>query len=275
MRAGAATAAMWLVLAGLVAAQTVPVPPEAKVFVEAVDSIDFPTITVFFRYLDLDPDTPFRTIDESAVTLEEENVPVQVVDGSFDRMTRPISVFLMADGSTSMSKIYPTLKQALISFADKMASFDDPDEISLALFSERANNCDIKVVQDFTNHPDGIKEAAAYVGQVVFDIHNPTFCSSIYKAFHQGVDICRQRSRDQSLPLEVRTLPRMVLALTDGKEHVIDTEPQNFMPFGDAVDSVTKGATPCYVIGCGEVVDWDPDRRVVAVDERRRRRRAS
>ena len=246
--------------------QTPVTPPEAKVFVEAVDSIDFPTITVYFRYLDLNPDTPFRSVEEGMVSLSEEGQAVAVVPDSFERLTRPISVLLMADGSTSMSKIYPTLKQALIAFADKMASYDDPDEISLALFSERANACNIKIAQDFTNEPDGVKEAANYVGGMVFDIYNPTFCSSIYKAFHQGVELCNSRSKDSALDDNVRNLPRMIVALTDGKEHIIAEEQQNFMPWEDMLKTVSTGQIPCYVIGCGEVVDFDPDKRVVAVD---------
>ena len=241
-------------------------PPEAKVFVEAVDSIDFPTVTVYFRYLDLNPDTPFRSVDENMVSLGEDGQAVAIVPDSFERLTRPISVLLMADGSTSMSKIYPTLKQALITFADKMASYDDPDEIALALFSERANACNIKVVQDFTNEPDGVKQAAAYIGQMVFDIYNPTFCSSVYKAFHQGVELCNKRSKDGGLDENVRNLPRMIVSLTDGKEHIIAEEQQNFMPWEDMLNTVSTGHIPCYVIGCGEVVDFDPDKRVVAVD---------
>jgi hypothetical protein len=51
-----------------------PVPltaPEAKVFVEAVDSIDFPTVTVYFRVLDLNSDTPYTLVDKNEVSIAE------------------------------------------------------------------------------------------------------------------------------------------------------------------------------------------------------------
>jgi hypothetical protein len=148
-----------------------------------------------------------------------------------------------------------------------MAAFDDPDELSVALFSEMANQNNLKVVQDFTTEPGAVATAAEYLGNINFDIYNPTFCSSVFKAFHQGVTLCKERSKDQSLDPRFRNLPRMIVAMTDGKEAVIEGRELEFMAFEDSLGTLTKGNIPCYIIGCGELVDWDPDRRVVAADE--------
>jgi hypothetical protein len=248
--------------------QTIPAaPPEAKIYVEAVDSIDFPTVTVYFRVLDLNPDTPYTLVDENEVVIKEDGSAVTLVPDSFETITRPISVLLLADGSTSMSKIYPTLKQALITFSEKMEEFDDPDELSVALFSEMANRNNIKVVQEFTTEAGAVADAATQLGGMNFDIYNPTYCSSVFKAFHQGVSLCKERSLDQSLDPNFRNLPRMIIALTDGKEAVIAGREDEFMAFEESLDTLTTGNVPCYIIGCGELVDWDPDRRVIAVDE--------
>jgi hypothetical protein len=54
------------------------VAPRPSVVVEAVDSIDFPTMTVYFRVLDLNPETPYREVTADEVSLAEEGAPVEV-----------------------------------------------------------------------------------------------------------------------------------------------------------------------------------------------------
>ena len=220
---------------------------EVKVYVEAVDSIDFPTVTAFFRVLDLNPDKPYSKVEEGQVKINGSNESVSVVPGSFDVKTRPISIQFMADASGSMTRTFPAIQKALQDFAQKMGSYqDDADEVSIALFADAPGGMMVgaapRLCLDWTTASGELQSNAS----TLFGTGQPpqgNWCSAIWNAFNWGVERCAARGAQNHLP-------RMVLAITDGKD-----DPRAMGNIGLTTQILKSTGVPCFVIGAG---DGDP-----------------
>ena len=220
---------------------------EVKVYVEAVDSIDFPTVTAFFRVLDLNPDKPYTKVEEGQVKINGSEGGVSVVSGSFDVKTRPISIQFMADASGSMTRTFPAIQKALQDFAQKMGSYqNDADEVSIALFADAAGGMMVgaapRLCLDWTTASSELQSNAS----TLFGTGQPpqgNWCSAIWNAFNWGAERCAARGAQNHLP-------RMVLAITDGKD-----DPQAMGNLGMTTQILKSTGIPCFVIGAG---DGDP-----------------
>jgi len=223
---------------------------EVKVFVEAVDSIDFPTVTVFFRVLDLNPDTPYAQVQESQVSVGGEGGGTEIVSGSFDVRTRPISIQFMADASGSMIRMFPAINTALQDFAEKMGSYQtDADEVSIAVFAMPnagggllgglLGGAQVDLRMDWTTDSGQLKSTASSIfgGSAITESQ---YCSAIWNAFSWGATRCAQRA-------QVNHLPRMVLCITDGKD-----DPDYGGNIGATTQVLKSSGIPCFVIGAGD-----------------------
>ncbi len=221
---------------------------EVKVYVEAVDSIDFPTVTAFFRVLDLNPDKPYVKVEEGQVKISGTEGNVSVVSDSFDVKTRPISIQFMADASGSMTRTFPAIAKALQDFGEKMSSYqDDADEVSIALFADAPGGMMIGAAPmlclDWTTNSGQLQSMSG----TLFGTGKPpqaNWCSAIWNAFNWGVERCAARGA-------VNHLPRMVLAITDGKD-----DPKAMGNIGITSQILKSSGIPCFVIGAG---DGDPN----------------
>lgn len=245
-------------------------PPAPTVVVEAVDSVDFPFVTVYFRVVDLRPDSPAELVlDQAQVSVTEGSAlggapqsPAALVPASLGRAYRPVAPLVTIDASSSMPAFSAQAAQVLADFVQDLDKQPEsgPNGFAVTVFSEQETGLPVppwpRYFQAPLNGAEGFwtsgtalatiyaeQYAALAAGQV------PTLESAVYTAYLMAI----LRSAAFRTATQAYDIHPFVVAYTDGENDREDagggTSPESVVALASAA------RVPVYTIAGGSVSD--------------------